>query len=236
MSIKVLVEKHNYFQWSLRIQRWIRSPYAVLGVQSERRIQQGSEIAFSLGYLGTVSDGPSECFFSNRKIIPSLLTLNGLLFLWHVGSPGEHLPSVPQCGQSWGCVLLCHSNAMFLSTFPSSYSNRKITRDFFFFCSSVEDACKCSITAPTMQLWWHVMALFPNSVSHNKRSSNHSDRHNDRLPFYLTCNLPRKLRQKLLSIFVKHRVRGVCTKPIKKRIAFCGFFPGALFWKLTSIY
>lgn len=134
------------------------------------------------------------------------------------------------------CTIICHSNVMFLSTFPSSYSNRKITREFFLFCSSVEDACKCSITASTMQLWWHVMALFPNSLSHNKRSSNHSDRHNDRLPFYLTCNLPRKLRQKLLSTFVKHKMRGVCTKPIKKRIAFCGFFPGALFWKLTSIY
>lgn len=134
------------------------------------------------------------------------------------------------------CTILCHSNVMFLSTFPSRYSNRKITGDYFF-CSTVEDARECSITAPTMQLWWHVMALFPNSLSHNKRSaSNHSDRHNDRLPFYLTCNLPRKWRQKSPSTFVKHRMRGVCTKPIKERIAFCCLFPGALFWKFTSIY
>lgn len=105
------------------------------------------------------------------------------------------------------------------------------------FCSTVEDAHKCSITAPTRQLWWHVMATFPNSLSHKKRSaSDHSDRHNDRLPFYVMCNLPRKWRLKLPSTFVTHRMRGVCTKPIKGRIASCCFFPGALCWKFTSIY
>jgi len=68
VSIKALVEKRNHFHWSLRIQRWIWSQDTLLGVQSQRWIREGSEIAFFLGHLGTVFDGPSACSSSNSKI------------------------------------------------------------------------------------------------------------------------------------------------------------------------
>lgn len=142
----------------------------------------------------------------------------------HKGSASEHLPSIPQCAHSWECAWF-HDILMyrFYQPFPAVIQTQRYPGILFY--SILERVCKRSNTASIMQLWCHVMVLFPNGLSHNKRSaSNHLDIHNNRLLLYLTCNLLRKRRQKLLSTFEKHRVRGECTKPIKERIAFCCFF------------
>lgn len=131
---------------------------------------------------------------------------------------------ISQCAHSWECARF-HDIVMyrFYQPLPAVIQTERYPGLLFY--SIPEHACKCSNTASIMQLRCHATTTFPNGLSHKKRSaSNRLDIHNDWLLFYLTCNLIRKRRQKFLSTFRKHGVRGVCTKPIKERIAFRCFF------------
>lgn len=130
-----------------------------------------------LGHLRTVSDGLSECFFSDSNA-SLLLVLNVPLFspVWGLAKWTSSLHSTFHNVHTAGNVhdfmtLWCID---FVNLCQQLFKQKDIQGYFFY--SIPESACKCSNTASIMQLWCHAMIMFPNGLSHNKRSaSNHLD-------------------------------------------------------------